>query len=935
MSVKGGDEMAKKILDWNQYLACARRAVAEGIVLLENRNQVLPLQEGTRVSIFGRIQTHYYKSGTGSGGMVNVAKVTNIVEGLSESGVVTVNEELLNIYKEWEETHPFDEGEGWGSEPWSQEEMSVSGEIVKRAANQSDVAIVIIGRTAGEDQDNSDTKGAYRLTDIEEDMLSKVRASFAKMIVLLNVGGIIDMNYFDVCQPDAVLYVWQGGMIGGSGTADVLTGKVSPSGKLADTIAYHIEDYPSHENFGDEVRNYYCEDIYMGYRYFETFAKDKVRYPFGYGLSYTTFSIIKENASANIDEQKLSLLVKVKNTGAMEGKEVVQIYMEAPQGKLGKASRQLIAFAKTKNLLLGEEQEISFSIPFSSFSSYDDSGITGHAYSYLLEQGTYKVYMGNDVRCSSNVFSFDLEQDIILETVEQALAPVLSFERYKAVALENGEYQIAKEQVPLLEELEDSRRLARLPKNLKITGNQGIKLSDVLSGERSMDDFIAQLEEEDLAALIRGEGMGSNRVTAGTASAFGGVSDRLISMGIPAVCCDDGPSGMRLDCGAKAFSLPNGTMLGCTFNPDLLVELYSFLGMEMIFNHVECLLGPGMNLHRHPLNGRNFEYFSEDAYLTGVMAIAQLKALKGQDVGGTIKHFCANNQEIKRRESDTVISERALREIYLKGFEMAVKSGYADSVMTTYGSLNGLWTAGSYDLATTILREEWGFSGIVMTDWWAAINERNREHSFTNFAAMARSQNDLYMVCSDSSTNSTGDNTVASLKDGTLTIGELQRNARNILTYAMHSQAMKRLLGTADEIEIINRPADEDEFDIHDVEFITLEDEITIDLTDKESKAGTNYILAFDVQRVGPFEVTLTGSSSLGELAQIPCTLFRMGSSVATFTFHGITGEEMSIKKDIYCFKRFAVMRLYVAKNGVELKRIHFKAIESDSENQK
>ena len=922
--------MAKKILDWNQYLACARRAVAEGIVLLENRNQVLPLQEGTRVSIFGRIQTHYYKSGTGSGGMVNVSKVTNIVEGLMESDVVTVNEELLNTYKKWEESHPFDEGEGWGNEPWSQEEMEVSEELVKQAAGQSDVAIVIIGRTAGEDQDNSDTKGAYRLTDIEEDMLSKVRSSFSKMVVLLNVGGIIDMNYFDTCKPDAVLYVWQGGMTGGSGTADVLTGKVSPSGKLTDTIAYHIEDYPSHEYFGDEVRNYYCEDIYMGYRYFETFAKDKVKYPFGYGLSYTSFSLSSKEAFAAIEKQCLSLTVNIKNTGDYEGKEVVQIYVEAPQGKLGKASRQLIAFAKTKALLPGEEEEISFSIPFSRFASYDDSGVTGHPYSYLLEQGSYHIFIGNDVRCSSNVFSFPLEKDLILETVGQALAPVLPFERYRAVPLENEEYEIAKEAVPLLQEMEDSRRLAKLPQNLELTGDQGIKLSDVLSGERSMDEFIAQLDDEDLACLIRGEGMGSNRVTAGTAAAFGGVSDRLVSMGVPAVCCDDGPSGMRLDSGAKAFSLPNGTMLGCTFNPDLLEELYSFLGMEMIYNRVECLLGPGMNLHRYPLNGRNFEYFSEDPYLTGVMAIAQLKALKSQGVGGTIKHFCANNQEKKRRESDTVVSERALRELYLKGYEMAVKSGYADSIMTTYSALNGLWTAGNYDLATTILREEWGFCGIVMTDWWAAINERNQERNFTNFAAMARSQNDIYMVCPDSSTNSPGDNTVASLKDGTLTIGELQRNAKNILTYVMHSQAMKRLLKTADDIEIINRPAEDDDFDIHDIEFTPLEDEVTIDLTDRESKADTSYIFALDVKHLGDIEVTLTGSSSLGELAQIPCTLFKTGSAAATFTFHGTAGEEVSIKKDIHCMNRFAVMRLYVAKNGVELKKIHFKVVESN-----
>ncbi len=254
-------------------------------------------------------------------------------------------------------------------------------------------------------------------------------------------------------------------------------------------------------------------------------------------------------------------------------------------------------------------------------------------------------------------------------------------------------------------------------------------------------------------------------VTPGTAAAFGGVSKSLIErLGIPSVCCSDGPSGMRLDCGVKAFSLPNGTIIGCTFNPKLIEELYTCTGYEMIVQKVDCLLGPGMNIHRHPLNGRNFEYYSEDPYVTGSFAMAMLKGLQTAGVTGAAKHFCANNQETRRHFANPVVSERALREIYLKGFEMIVKSGVADTIMTTYGPVNGVWTAGNYDLCTTILRKEWGFKGIVMTDWWAAINERGGEPDKTNFAAMAMAQNDIYMVCPDGSTNASGDNTQRRLR---------------------------------------------------------------------------------------------------------------------------------------------------------------------------
>lgn len=912
-------------LNWDEYISAARRIVAEGCVLAHN-NGVLPFERGTRLSVFGRMQLHYYKSGTGSGGMVNISKQIGIMDALLACDWVSVNKELLNTYLSWDEEHPLEEGEGWGAEPWSQEEMPLAEGVIEEAAKVSDAAVVIIARTAGEDKDVKAEAGSYLLTDIEEDMLSKVRAHFGKVVVLLNVPGIIDMSFVDTYKPDAVMYVWQGGMIGGLGTVDVLVGKETPSGHFTDTVCYAITDQLSNQFFGNQKKNFYGEDIYVGYRYFETFNQAAVRYPFGYGLSYTDFSYDNCNVKENLNDNCLNYSVSVKNTGRRDGKAVIQLYMEAPQGNLGKPKRVLIGFAKTKSLAAGEDCEIFGEVSFREFASYDDSGITGHRSCFVLEPGCYKVYLGENVRDATLVHTYTLQNLIVLEELYEALAPVEAFERVKPILNEDGTCSPVFEEVPLARVNDAERRNAHIPEEIVQTGDKGIQLADVLYGKNTMEEFVAQLSDNDLSCIVRGEGMGSSRVTPGTAAAFGGVSDHLSNrFGIPAVCCSDGPSGMRLDCGAKAFSLPNGTMLGCTFNVDLVSELYSFLGREMIYNKVDCLLGPGMNIHRHLLNGRNFEYFSEDPHLTGMMALAVIRGLKQYGVTGVAKHFCGNNQEYGRHVSDSVISERALREIYLRGFEIVVKSGYADSIMTTYGSVNGLWTAGSYDLNTTILREQWGFQGIVMTDWWAAINERGCKPDHTNFAAMVRAQNDLYMVCPDGSTNASGDNTLEALADGKVMRSELQRCAVNIAAFAMKTEAMKRKLGCGTKIEIEGRPEDDMDVMLDDVSFMVLDGDITVPLDEKDSKAGTSYIIPFDIKTVGDYEVTLVGSSTLGELAQIPCTLFYSGYPILTYTFNGSGGKDYEISRETIFRQRFAVMRLYVARNGVKLKEIRFR----------
>lgn len=901
----------KRTLDWDKYLETSARAVSGGIVMLKN-DGALPLKQGGTAAVFGRIQLHYYKSGTGSGGMVNVSKVIGITDGLLDAGY-KLDEQLLNAYREWDEQNPFDYGEGWGGEPWSQKEMPLTDELVGGAASRADAAIVIIGRTAGEEMDNKLEKGAFLLSDLEEDMLRRVTSSFDKTVVLLNTGGLIDMSFMDRYPVSAVMYVWQGGMVGGAGTAAVLTGEVSPSGKLPDTIAYEISDYPSDKFFGSGDMDCYGEDIYVGYRYFETFAKDRVRFPFGFGMSYTSFDIAASDFK--LDGDKVTGSVNVKNTGSTPGREVVQIYCSAPQGKLGKPARVLCGFDKTRTLQPGESQTLSFEIPLESVASYDDSGVTGHKSAWILEQGGYVFYAGADVRSASEAYSLTLPETVVRQC-KSALGPLTAFKR-----MVNSSGKPEFEDVPLTGEAFPHDH-AKLPAEIPQTGDRGIRLADVVNGKNTLEEFTAQLTDYDLSCIIRGEGMGSPKVTAGTAAAFGGVSDTLTALGIPCACCDDGPSGMRLDCGTKAFSLPNGTLLASTFDRPLMTELFTFMGLEMHTNQVDCLLGPGMNIHRHPLNGRNFEYFSEDPYLTGEMASAELAGLHSTGAEGTIKHFCGNNRETRRHFLDSVISERALREIYLRGFEKAVKKGGAKSVMTTYGQVNGVWTAGNYGLVTGILHDDWGFDGFTMTDWWANINRRGKAPDKSDFAAMAMAQNDVYMVTADGA--ACNDNTLDSLNSGELTRGELQRNAMNILRFLTTTHAMKRVMGCDDETEIINRPADAGDVDSTDIEFHDIDEDLTLDLTGITTEKGSSYAFGLNVSKPGVYKVTLTASSTLSELAQTSVSIFALGSPCGMFTFNGTGGAPVSQTKDVKCLSNFMPIRLYFGGSGLKTQSIRF-----------
>lgn len=532
--------------DLEQYAAKARQMVAEGAVLLRNEQNVLPFEQGARVAVFGRSQFNYYKSGTGSGGLVNTAPVAGIVEALERSGLVQIDQPVKAAYEEWLKDHPFDMGEGWAAEPWYQEEMPLSEELVQAAKAQNDCALVILGRTAGEDKDNSAAEGSYLLAEGERQVLGAVCAAFERVAVVLNSGGILDMKWVEEYQPQSVLYVWQGGQEGGFGTADVLTGAVSPSGKLPDTIARSITDYPAAEHYGSESRNIYTEDIFVGYRYFETFAPDAVLYPFGFGLSYTQFEVMP--GAVEQSGETVCFSAAVKNVGTRPGKEVVQVYVQAPQGKLGKAARSLCAFGKTGLLQPGESETLKLECRISDFASYDDGGATGHKSCWVLEAGEYRFYVGTDVRSAACAGVISLPETV-LEQLEEACAPVVPFERLRPTAELKKTYEPA----PLRTVDPEARRKERLPKARPYTGDKGYKLGDVLDGKIEMECFLDQLSDEDLCCIVRGEGMCSPKVTPGTAGAFGGVTQRLVDFGIPTGCCADGPSGIRMDCGTRAF----------------------------------------------------------------------------------------------------------------------------------------------------------------------------------------------------------------------------------------------------------------------------------------------------------------------------------------------------------------------------------------------
>ena len=770
-----------------------RRAAAEGAVLLKN-DGLLPLENNETVALFGRVQSEWFYTGYGSGGDVNKPYAVNLIEGVRNCSALSLYEPLAKVYTDWSAKNQIDHGI-WGHWPRFYPEMPVTKELAADAAVHADCAVVTIGRSSGEDRENALEKGSFYLTDDERTLLETVTEAFEKTVVLLNVGSLMDLSWLEEFgnKIGAVLLVWQGGMESGNAVADLLCGAVCPSGRLTDTIARQYSDYPSADDFGAAEFNNYTEDIFVGYRWFETFKPKTVLYPFGYGLSYTEFSV--QFSELKEENDGFVLTCSVTNTGEKHGgKTVVQVYVEPPCGVLGTPARVLCGFTKTKLLAPGETQTLTVSIPKARLASYDESGETGYQSAYVLQAGAYGFYLGENVRDAVRVAETDFEKIELLEQLEQTAAPVNAFTVCKAKE-ENGARVLSREPVYLSKVDLKQRILDTLPEAVEMTGDRGIKLRDVRDGKATMDDFVAQLDLTELEAISRGAYiMNSPLGVPGNAGVYGGVLPSLREKGVPPVTTTDGPSGIRLYSCCSLLLI--GTLLACTFDEALVEEVYKAVGAEMREKGTDVLLGPGINIHRNPLCGRNFEYYSEDPLVTGKIAAAAVRGLQSNGVSACVKHFACNNQEFRRSTNDSRLSERALREIYLKGFEICVKEAAPQNIMTSYNKINSVHGHYQYELCTTILRGEWHYDGCVMTDWWMRSQKSPEFPNLCDNAYRVRAQVDVLMPGGKRVGKQKPDKTLLKTygkKDG-ITLGEMQRTAKNVLRFCMQSTAMDRFL---------------------------------------------------------------------------------------------------------------------------------------------
>ncbi len=772
--------------------ALARKSAAEGCVLLKN-DGILPLKKQKMISVFGRCQVDTFYVGYGSGGNVHPPKKVSVLEGLRACKDISINEEVSSVYEEWcyRKENIADPGTEWGKWPYYYPEMPLDESFVAGAAQKTETAVVLIGRAAGEERENFLGEGSYYLTAEEKRMLSLVTNAFEHTIVVLNCGNIIDFSWTQEYKCSALLMMWLGGMEAGNALADILSGRENPSGRLNDTIAIRYEDYPSASNFGGQDYNNYEEDIYVGYRYFETFAKEKILYSFGYGLSYTSFEILPLSYRGQGVDEYFEIAVRVTNTGKVSGKEVVQLYMEAPQGMLGREKRSLIAFQKTEELAPGVSQDLLFRVPFEQLAAFDDTGKTGHKNTYVLEPGEYWYFFGVSNEKGRVTFRNAGGSDVkSLRTFRQLdeICPVQQeFERLVPVK-ENGKTVSGKEIVPVGTVDMKQRILESIPEEVAPTGDKGIHFSRVQRGEVSVAEFVAQLTDEELEALSRGEG-GMDRPlgVGGNTGIYGGVLPSLREKGVPVVVTADGPAGLRI----KRYTslMPCGTALACTWNVDLVEQLFEKMADELERFDVDVLLSPGLNIHRNPLCGRNFEYFSEDPYVSGKMAAAAVRGIQSRGRSACPKHFACNNQEVNRHHNDSRVSARALREIYLKGFEICVRESKPKNIMTSYNKINGVWSHYNYDLAKTVLRKEWNYEGVIITDWWMQKSYSPEFPAIRDNAYRVRACVDVLMPGSV-----VGSKEKEYSSDGTLletlgtyegiTRGELQKAAENVLNFA-------------------------------------------------------------------------------------------------------------------------------------------------------
>jgi beta-glucosidase-like glycosyl hydrolase len=774
--------------------ALSKTAATEGMVLLEDRDQALPMPTSGTIAVFGVGAYKTVKGGTGSGDVNNRYTIT-VRQGFENAGYTVTTSDAY-----WDAmTSAYDDEYGSGGGgifgppiDYSSVEQQLTPETVQPAA-PTDTALFVVARNSGEGSDRSSGAGDFELTDVEKSDIALIGETYKHVIVVLNTGGILDTSFYkeingSTTDPDggtavdSLLLMSQAGQESGNALVEILNGTVTPSGKLTDTWASKYSYYPASATFANHDGNAgtenYTEGVYVGYRYFDSFYEtidpadpaSVVNYPFGYGLSYTSFDIKTQSVKADMDT--VAVKAQVTNTGRYSGKEVVEVYFSAPQTGLDKPYQELAAYGKTDVLAPGASQTLTISFDTTRMSSYD-----ANTAAYLMDAGDYLIRVGDSSRSTHVEAKVRLKETLVTEKVYNELtdqapdteptsspsefytyageqkeigtalvdplhtkgfAPANRASPYEQnVPVDSGSPYYAIDRSPISsttayvdpdETNWEGTGSAYQPKTGEsvedVTPVQSATLYDVAKGQVSMKQFVAGLDVTRLANIVEGAGAGGSTLSA--AGAAGYSTAKYENMGIPQMTMSDGPAGLRItrqiDTDPPTYQFatawPIGTMLAQTWNHDLLVQVGTAIGREMREYGATLWLAPGMNIHRDPLNGRNFEYYSEDPLIAGLTAAAETAGVQSNaGVGVTLKHYVANNQETQRNSSNSVIGERAAREIYLKGFEIAVKASQPMAIMTSYNQVNGTYSSANYDMNTDLLRGEWGFKGLVMTDW--------------------------------------------------------------------------------------------------------------------------------------------------------------------------------------------------------------------------
>ncbi len=797
----------------------SKRAAEEGMVLLEN-DGTLPLKEGERIALFGRGATHTVKGGSGSG-EVNGRKAVSVYGGLKKEGFTVTTEKKLSDYVERvrldQRDYTIKKQQDAGTfrfsammsameHPYFPPEFPLLKE--EDLTDPKDVCVYVISRISGEGYDRKNVPGDFQFSERELQNLKLCASHYEKLIVVLNAGGILDLTPLDEIHPSAVIYMSMAGAEGGTALARILNGKVNPSGHLTETWPNRYEDIPFANDYaylnGNTKEEYYDEGIYVGYRYFDTWKK-AVRYPFGYGLSYTKF---EPHYSVSFENNILKVHASVKNIGSHAGKYVLQVYASAPDGELDKEYQRLTGFAKTGSIAPGESEEISTKTSLRDLASFDQ--MTAE---WVLEPGIYTIRAGENSRCTKVVAYLSLKEKVALTKLDHI-----------CLQLEHLDELKEPEQRPVgAHDDEQEERQAGIP-SFTIAPEK-VRPKHIIYEEPGIPDdidprvmkWLHKLSPSQLTDIVVGTG-NDMLVTAKhyftVPGAVGYTTAKYERLGITDLAFADGPAGLRLQQKAVAIkgknrvkaltpqielmkympkaarkmifgkpkdgtvlyqyptAWPVGTALAQSWNTDLMERVGEGINAELEEYGVTFWLGPGINIMRNPLCGRNYEYYSEDPYLAGKMAAAIIRGVQSKgNHYATVKHFLCNSQETNRQFMNVNVSERALREIYLPAFERSVKEGHAKAVMSSYNMVNGVYSDMNRDTLIKALRCEWNFEGIVMTDWDGMGRAKDAAHCIEAGVDILMSGNALQKQVIR-----------RALKNGKLDAKYVERSAAHILT---------------------------------------------------------------------------------------------------------------------------------------------------------